>query len=309
MNRPATCTPLCTLRPGYRLVLTSSPPPAATTASAKPAGRKPATGTQAIERAILLMKLLATRGRFGWGLTEISRRAGLDKATVRRILACLESERLAGRDFRDHRYLPGPMMIELGLSVFPYQPFLDECRNCIARLSKRTGGASFIYLRSGFEFVVAGRAEETFHKGMLNEVGFRRPLISSAGGIAILIALPARERAAIVRQNLDELARMGTVKPERFKKMLERSLDAGLAVNLEDVATGINSYALGVPDHTGAPMAALSVAGPPHLFPAAQMERFAGLLSKEVASLVRRGGELFPDRGLARGSSSEEDPS
>ena len=286
--------------------MTSSPPSAATTVSGKPAARKPATGTQAIERAILLMKLLATRGRFGWGLTEISRRAGLDKATVRRILACLESERLAGRNFRDHRYLPGPLMIELGLSVFPYQPFLEECRSSITRLSRRTGGASFIYLRSGDEFVVAGRAEETFHKGMLNEVGFRRPLISSAGGIAILIALPAHERAAIVRQNLDELTRMGTVKPERFKKMLERSQDAGLAVNIEDVATGINSFALSVPDHTGAPLAALSVAGPPHLFPAAQAERFAALLAKEVASLVRRGGELFPDRGLARSAGSEE---
>lgn len=259
---------------------------------------KSVTGTQAIERAILLLKLLATRGRFGWGLTEISRRSGLDKATVRRILNCLETERLVDRDFRDHRYFAGPLVVELGLSTFGYQSFLDECRATITRLSKRTGGASFVYLRSGSEFVVAGRVEETFQKGMLNEVGHRRPLISSAGGVAILIALPAAERAQIVRQNLEELMRMGTHKPERFYQVLERSEAAGYAINLEDVATGINSFALSIPDTAGAPFVAISVAGAPDLFPASRGQEFADLLTNEVAKLARKAAEIFPDRGM-----------
>ena len=267
-------------------------------ALASPAG-KSVTGTQAIERAILLLKLLATRGRFGWGLTEISRRSGLDKATVRRILACLESERLVDRDFRDHRYFAGPLVTELGLSTFGYQPFLEECRATITRLSKRTGGASFVYLRSGCDFVVAGRVEATFQKGMLNEVGHRRPLISSAGGVAILVALPPAERAKIVRQNLEELARMGTPKLERFNQMLERSLAADHAIDLEDVATGINSFALSIPDAAGAPFAAISVAGAPELFPASRGQVFADLLRKEVANLARKAAEIFPDRGAA----------
>ena len=49
------------------------------------------TGTQSIERAVHILKLLATRGKFGWGLTDLARRAELDKATVHRILGCLES--------------------------------------------------------------------------------------------------------------------------------------------------------------------------------------------------------------------------
>ena len=261
---------------------------------------KSATGTQAIERAILLLKLLATRGRFGWGLTEISRRSELDKATVRRILACLETERLVDRDFRDHRYFPGPLVAELGLSIFGYQPFIDEARGAIARLSKRTGGASFVYLRSGFEFVVAGRVEAIHYKGMLNELGFRRPLISSAGGVAILIAIPEAERRFVVQQNLDELTRMGTQRPERFNNVLERSLNAGYAVNLEDVATGIHSFALSVPDHHGVPFAALSVAGDTEQFPAAEGPKFAALLAEEVALLSRKATELFPHRALAR---------
>lgn len=267
-----------------------------------------ATGTQAIERAILLMKLLATRGRFGWGLTEIARRSGLDKATVRRILRCLEIERLVDRDFGDRRYFPGALLAELGLSTFGYQQFFDAGRAAIGRLSKRTGGASFLYLRSGDEFVVAGRVEESPHRGMLNEQGFRRPLVSSAGGVAILIELPARERRLIVQRNHEDLARMSTHRPERFNRVLERSLKAGFAVNLEDVATGINSFAVAIPDHTGAPFASISVAGEPHRFPAAEGARFAELLSQEVVGLRAKAAELFPRRELAASPDPDIEP-
>ena len=136
------------------------------------------SGTQSIERAIHLMKLLATRGKFGWGLTDLARRSSLDKATVHRILGCLEAERLVERDSKEHRYFPGPMMVDLGLSVGGYQPLLDEGRATLQRLSSRTGGVAFFYLRSGIEFVVAGRVERSAHRGAGSKPGrlstFRR---------------------------------------------------------------------------------------------------------------------------------------
>src|SRR2546423_14303026 len=80
------------------------------------------SGTQSIERAIHLMKLLATRGKFGWGLTDLARRSSLDKATVHRILGCLEAERLGSRDSQGHRCVPGPWMVDLGRSGGGYPP-------------------------------------------------------------------------------------------------------------------------------------------------------------------------------------------
>lgn len=244
------------------------------------------TGTQAIERAILLVKLLTTRGQFGWGLTELARRAGLEKATVHRILACLEAERLVERDSQEHRYFAGPMLLELGLSVAAYPQLLAEGRATAGRLARRTGGVGFFYLRSGADFVVAARIEQGSPRGMLNEQGYRRPLMMSAGGVAMLIALPADERAAVVTRNLEEMAIMGVQRPERFVNMLERSLTLGYSANLEDVVPGINSFARAVPDRAGLPLGSLAVAGEAARISVAQAERWAELLAEETAALA-----------------------
>lgn len=255
------------------------------------------TGTQSIERAIHLLKLLATRGRFGWGLTDLSRRAGLDKATVHRILGCLESNRLVEQDTRDHRYYPGPMLVDLGLSVSTYPSFLDEGRATISRLAQRTNGVSFFYLRSGHEFVVAGRVEHSTHRGMLNDVGYRRPLIMSAGGIAILLALSATERNEIVEHNLAEIVQMGVPQPERFSHMLQRSLELGYSANLEDVAAGINSFSMPILNSHREPIGSLSIAGSPDRFPASSGRKFADLLSFEATELGARAPCFAGDEG------------
>lgn len=257
------------------------------------------TGTQSIERAIHLMKLLATRGKFGWGLTDLARRSGLDKATVHRILGCLESERLVERDVKEHRYFPGPMMLDLGLSVSGYQPLLDEARATLQRLSQRTGGVAFFYLRSGVDFVVAGRVERSAHPGMLNEVGFRRPLIMSAGGVAMLLAMPAEQREVAVDHNLRELADMGITRLERFQRMLARSLDLGYSANLEDVVGGIHSFSVSVLDRAGEPLGSIAIAGEPGRFPAEAGRRFCDLLSLETTELGTRAPRLSTGRARA----------
>ncbi|CAN5524219.1 N/A [soil metagenome] len=250
------------------------------------------TGTQSIERAIDLLKLLATRGTFGWGLTDLARRSGLDKATVHRILGCLESQRLVHRDPREHRYFPGPMLMEMGLSVAGHQPFIDEGKALIARLSQRVRGVSFFYLRSGTEFVVAGRVQFTVSRGMLNEVGFRRPLMMSAGGVAMLLAMSAQERDAVVAENVRDMEETATPRIDRFTRMLDRSLTLGYSCNLGDVAAGINSFGVPILDAAGEPVGSVSIAGDPAQFPESAGEKLAELLRHESAELSARAAKL-----------------
>lgn len=244
------------------------------------------TGTQAISRAIHLLKLLSTRSTFGWGLTDLARRSGLDKATVHRILACLESERLVHRDVREHRYFPGPMLVEMGLSVSPYQLLMDHGKEVTTRLSQNTRRVAFFYLRSGDDFVVAARAEQSAQRGMLNEVGFRRPLIMSAGGVAMLVGMTTEERAQVVQRNLVEIAEMGIPRPERFVRMLERSVALGYAANLEDVVAGIHSFGIALRDASGIPVGSVSLAGSTEHLPATAADKVVQLLARETTVLA-----------------------
>jgi DNA-binding IclR family transcriptional regulator len=249
------------------------------------------TGTQSIERAILLLKAVATRGPTGWRLTELAGACGLDKSTAHRLLECLRAERLIERDEKSQRFFPGPLISELGLSAPACRPLFDECAGVLARLARRTGAASFLYLASGSEFVVASRVEYAVHSNLMHQVGWRRPLISSVGGVAILIGLPEQERALIVEANLAQLRRTGRHhNAERLRQMLERSLEEGFASNLEEAAAGVHSFAVGLEDANGRPFAAISIADAAHVLPAASRMRLAELLRAECAALERDPG-------------------
>jgi DNA-binding IclR family transcriptional regulator len=190
-------------------------------------------------------------------------------------------------------------MLDLGLSVTGYQPLLEEARATLQRLSQRTGGVAFFYLRSGIEFVVAGRVEQSAHRGMLNEVGFRRPLIMAAGGVAMLLAMPAEQRAVAVEHNLRELSDMGIARLDRFERMLERSLQLGYAANLQDVVTGIHSFSVSVLDRAGEPLGSIAIAGETGRFPAESGRKFCDLLSFEATELGARAPRLSTGRSPA----------
>ena len=121
------------------------------------------------------------------------------------------------------------MLVELGLSVTSYQPLMDEARATVTRLAQRTGGVGFFYLLSGCDFVCAGRVENSPNPGMLNEEGCRRPLIMSAGGVAMLLAMPAAERDVLVARNLRDVADMHIPQLDRFERMLARALQLDCA--------------------------------------------------------------------------------
>jgi len=256
-------------------------------------GIKP-SGTQSIERSISLLRLLSTRGKFGWGLTDLARRSGMDKATVHRILVCLERERMVKRDPVERRYYPGPLLVDLALSVSTYQPFLDAGREALARIVQRTNGVAFFYLRSDYDFVVAGRQERNVHRGMLNDVGYRRPLIMSAGGIAILMALPPDEREDVLNHNMESLRAARVPLVDRFLRMLEHSLELGYSANLEHVASGIHSFSVPILNESGLPLGALAVAGDATQFPASSGCKLATMLSQEAENVLSKVPDLAP---------------
>jgi DNA-binding IclR family transcriptional regulator len=81
------------------------------------------SGTQSLTRSIKLMRVLATRGEIGWRLSDLAAACGLDKGTAHRILASLVKERLVQPRPDDRRYLPEPLLYELGLSLPGHHEF------------------------------------------------------------------------------------------------------------------------------------------------------------------------------------------
>lgn len=244
-------------------------------------------GTQTVARAVSLLREVAGRGSFGWRLTDLAEHCGLDKATAYRMLKCLEQERLVKRRASDRHYLPGPLLFELGLTLAPLAAFQAAAQAPLARLVRHTGGVAFLYLRSTNDFVCAGRVGRTQLKGLSIHVGTRRPLVSSAGGVAIVVAMRPEESRAVIAENMKRLARFGELRARSIERMLRRSQSQGFGINLEDVVPGINAFSVPMRDARGAPVASLGLSGSADHFPPPAVPKLRELLENEAAQLAR----------------------
>jgi DNA-binding IclR family transcriptional regulator len=245
-------------------------------------------GTQSIERAVALLKEVSARGTFGWRLSDLAAHCNLDKGTAHRILSCLQRERLVHRRESDRHYLPGPLLFELSLTLPPLAEFQAACEAPLGRVARRTRGVAFLYLRSGADFVCAARVGSSGLKGLSIHVGTRRPLVSSSGGVAILIALPEDESRRIIAENMKRIARFGELRAKSIEKMIRRSREHGFGINLGDVVPGINSFGLAIPDAKGAPFASLTVSGASGDFPTSEIAKVMAVLEEERSQIAKR---------------------
>jgi len=233
---------------------------------------EPRSGTQSIERSVRILKALASHGTTGWTLPDLSRHCGLNRGTTRRILMCLVAERLALFRAADHRYLAGPFLFELSLSLPQYRDFERQATAALDQLPLGRDIARFLCFRSGGDFVCAARLHGT-GQGYSLHAGARRPLASSVAGIAMLVGLPpapAREQfeaSLALAAPTGPSGSAGAAGPEAghathasLRAVFDASLAAGFGRNEEQLSPGWHSYAVAVHDAQGVPFASLMVA-------------------------------------------------
>ena len=253
-------------------------------------------GTQTLARAMALLRELAARGQFGWGLGDLAERCGLDKGTAHRLLAHLKRERMVQQRPGDRRYVAGPMMYELGLALADHAAFCGtRPRRRSRRLVKQFGGVAFLILRSGNDFVCAARVSDVPVKALSIEVGTRRPLVTSAGGVAILIAMPASEA------RFGDRTEPGDGRPPRRAPRLRHSRrccarprdGTGIGMNERNLIPGWNAYALAVRNGAGEPFASLMLAGEAHQLSLADHPELVQFMSAESAALADAAARLL----------------
>ena len=120
------------------------------------------TGTQSIERALLLLREIAAHNRAGSRLLDLATRTNLQRPTVHRMLKCLAHEGMVQQDSETHRYFLGPMAFELGLTAAPRFNLREICHPAMTRIAEATGDTVFLTQRSGLDAVCIDRHEGTF---------------------------------------------------------------------------------------------------------------------------------------------------
>ncbi len=217
--------------------------------------------TRSLHRAVGLLRLLASHTRIGWRLVDLATHTGLDPATVHRLLRSLADEGLATRVPGSRHYTLGPLAFALGLAAAPYFDLGQLTQSRLAAAARSLHGTLFLKMRSGVESVCLAR-----HDGvgpvpaLMLDVGGRRPLCLTAGGVAMLIHLPRVEQSLVEADNRRTIRRLGLERWRGARQMLTRSRALGYASNLGDIAAGISAIGVPLMALGDAPVASLTLA-------------------------------------------------
>ena len=249
----------------------------------KPPRAGAARGTQLIQRAALLLRLLASRSGNGRRLAEIVKQSGLEHPTAHRILRGLMAEGLVMQDPGSRSYQLGPLAFELGLAASPQFKLPDVCSPSLARIAEKTGDTVFLTVRSGSDSVCVDRKEGSFPiKTFTLDVGARRPLGAGAGGLALLMLLPDRDVEEIVSANALRIGRYNNLTASSLMKAIARSRALGYALNDIHNTTGVTTLSLPIVNRYGHPVAAISIGAISSRMTPDRQKQLVSILRSEV---------------------------
>jgi DNA-binding IclR family transcriptional regulator len=153
-------------------------------------------------------------------------------------------------------------------------------RNRLAALARQTSAVAFLFFRSGDDLVCAVRVgtARLEAKALAILPGTRKPLVTAAGGVAILLAMPRVQARLTIERNFQDLSDYSEREIAGMRRIVERSFAAGAAASLGDVIAGVNAFGLALRDSSGAPFASIALAGPARRLPAEREHEFRAML-------------------------------
>jgi len=217
-------------------------------------------GTQAIQRASMLLRLLARRVPHGTRLGALSKMSGLPHPTVRRILKCLIDERLVVQEGDTRHYRLGPLNFELGLASQHRLDVRDRYRPVLDNVARATGQTSYLFLRSGAEVVCLDRVEGSSVDSVATlKVGGRRPLGFSAASIVLFCEFSDDDINAYLEDVGREIESNPRVTRESIMRNIRKAREAGFGVIRDTTALGISAIGVAIPESLDVSPLAISV--------------------------------------------------
>ena len=165
------------------------------TAVGKSTGSDAASTVQSVDRAIVILEILARSGEVG--VTELARELGVHKSTAFRLVAALERRDLVEQNAGRGKYRLGTGILRLAGATTSRLDLVQESRTVTRALAQHTGETvNLAVLSDGAALYmdqIAGSSALQPH----NWVGQRIPLHATSNGKVLLSAL---DRSEVARQ-------------------------------------------------------------------------------------------------------------
>ena len=247
-------------------------------------------GTQSLDRAIGLLRLVAAGQGRGARLPELVERSGLARPTAHRLLAALERHGLVAHDAEARVYHLGPEAFVIGTVASERFGIHRAALPSLVRLAQISQDTAFLSVRRDLHAICLHREEGPFPiRSHVLQAGDRHPLGIGAGSLAILASLPDDEAERVVEDTAQEVSeRYQEFTPTLMHEEVARTRLQGFAFNPGHIQQ--NSWGVGVAvlDAQGRCAGALSIAAMESRLAPPRREEMAALLRTEAQRLAAR---------------------
>lgn len=215
---------------------------------------------RSVVRAGQILKELGS-GAPRLGVTELSDRLGMPKATVYGLLRALEQEDLVERDVETGKYRLGPAVVQLGNAYLDGNELRARSLLWADSLAARVVEAVRVGVLVGANVVVVHHVFRPDDSVQMLEVGAAIPWHASALGKTIVAHLDPGHRTSLVEGRLPTLTGWTVTEPERLSASLGQVARLGFAVEDQEAVVGEAEIAAPVFGREGV-VGAIGVAGP-----------------------------------------------
>lgn len=235
---------------------------------------------------------------------ELSRRMGLPRASVFRMLFTLEQSGFLERCPDGVSYKLGLAVLRLGFELLASMELTEVGRPVIEALRDRSGFSAHLVVRDGRDVVFIAKAaggNAMFHS---IQVGARLPAHATVLGRALLSDIDMKELAALYSEpTLPAYTPKTPTNLQDLKALIDQDREKGYGVSMGGYETGISTIAAPVFNEKGRVAAAISISVPSQrieddaLMPlVALVQASAAQMTERLSHLPQRGGWPAPSK-------------
>ncbi len=215
----------------------------------------------ALEKALLILEMLAS-SRAGLSLPEIVKKSGLPKSSVHCLLVTLQRQEYLHRNENTGRYMFGLKLFSLANMALSGLKLREQAAPHLYSLMQQTRLTAHMAILEKNEAVLIAKVDCPVVFRLATWLGKRMEVHCTGLGKALIANLPEERLNELLREHGLPRHNENTIaSPKRLKEDLANAAKRGYAIDDEEDEIGLRCIGAPVFDHTGAVIAAISIAG------------------------------------------------
>ncbi len=215
---------------------------------------------QSLDRAMLVLRVVASKRSDGAKLAEVADETGLSRSTAHRFLGALVQAGLLEQVPSGGSYFLGLELCEIGAIAANRFGLRDAAHASMTRLTETTQDTVYMSILHNYESICIERYEGDYPiKTLTLDIGDRRPLGVGAGSLALLAFQPDDFVSRAIALNAAEAERKWHLTAAQLFDFVAETRKRGYALNPGRVAPGMTAIGVPVFGASGEAVAAIGV--------------------------------------------------